>query len=157
MGQAAAPSTLAITGRQLYSDPVRCAYARSLTLPAGGTRGTYKRARGLWEEYLEVSLSDLEAADEKLSHFLTAFKEAHSELEGGEAMDRMFGDCTDILLSLLAMFDVDAAAAQEASVKGLLNKAIEVAAAIVDAAVLLAPSLTHFCDTGPTWEWVSAN
>jgi hypothetical protein len=91
----------------------------------------YKRARRLWDEYLEVSeLRDKVEADQKLSTFLDNFKQSYAELSSGperETMDSIFGECTDILQSLLAMFDKKISAGGESNLADLLNNALEVA------------------------------
>ena len=50
----------------------------------------YKRARRLWEEYLEVSeLRDKVEADQKLSTFLDNFKQSYEELSSGPRAETM--------------------------------------------------------------------
>ena len=95
----------------------------------------YKRARRLWEEYLEVSdLQNKVEADQKLSTFLDNFKQSYAELSSGperETMDSIFGECTDILQSLLAIFEKNLAADGESGFADLLNSALEVAELLI--------------------------
>ena len=97
----------------------------------------YKRARRLWEEYLEVSeLRDKVEADQKLSTFLDNFKQSYEELSSGpraETMDSIFGECTDILQSLLALLDKKTAkqGGGETNLADLVNNVLEVAELLI--------------------------
>ena len=96
----------------------------------------YKRARRLWEEYLEVSeLRDKVEADQRLSTFLDNFKQSYAELSAGpeerETLDSIFGECTDILQSLLAMLDKKISTDGETNLADLLNNALEVAELLI--------------------------
>jgi hypothetical protein len=100
----------------------------------------YKRARRLWQEYLEVSdLRDRVEADKRLSSFLTNFKQAYAELASGssdETPDSIFGECTEILQSLLEVFESKLSAGGDFSpaatnLADLFNNALEVAEILI--------------------------
>lgn len=81
---------------------------------------TYKRVQRLWADYKEVAQTELNKSDgrlvlvsQKLSAFLEAFQSAYHEFKSefskssssSTALNAFYGDCSELLLSLLELVD----------------------------------------------------
>ncbi|GAM25725.1 hypothetical protein SAMD00019534_089000 [Acytostelium subglobosum LB1] len=72
---------------------------------------TARRIRSLWTEYTKVAeIKDPSLMTIKLNHFLDSFQESYKDmLESGQIksidLDKIFGDCSDILVSLLDLVE----------------------------------------------------
>lgn len=72
----------------------------------------YKRVHTLWEEYKVLAKCDktkLEVKLEKLSAFLELFQQTYAEYKSasnqGVSLDSFYGDCSEVLDSLLDLVD----------------------------------------------------
>jgi hypothetical protein len=68
----------------------------------------YKRIQTLWEEYKVSAKSDKTRLDvklDKLSEFLDSFQQTYAEFKApsnhGVSLDSFYGDCSEVLVSLL--------------------------------------------------------
>jgi hypothetical protein len=81
---------------------------------------TYTRVQRLWQEYKDVAQIELNSKDgrlvlvsQKLSTFLEAFQSAYNEFKNefsksttsNSALNAVYGDCSELLLSLLELVD----------------------------------------------------
>ncbi|EFA76742.1 hypothetical protein PPL_09493 [Heterostelium album PN500] len=72
---------------------------------------TARRIRNLWNEYTKVAeIKDPNLVTLKLNNFLDSFQESYKELlDSGQIktidLDKIFGDCSDILVSLLDLVE----------------------------------------------------
>eukprot|EP01132_Coremiostelium_polycephalum_P007664 gene7664-9429_t len=72
---------------------------------------TARRIRNLWSEYLKVAdIKDAGIMTKKLNNFLDSFQDTYKELvESGQIksidLDKIFGDCSDILVALLDLVE----------------------------------------------------
>ena len=88
---------------------------------------TYKRVQSLWTDYKEVAQTELSKSDgrlvlvsQKLSAFLEAFQSAYHEFKSefsksssSSSLNAFYGDCSELLLSLLELVDRHAMDAEE--------------------------------------------
>jgi len=72
---------------------------------------TSKRIRKLWEEYVSVAKlkdMDMKLIETKLSAFAEQFQVAFTSMvpqDAAPVLDRIYGDCTEMLLKLLELVD----------------------------------------------------
>jgi len=102
---------------------------------------TYHRVRKLWNEYKEVAqIDDFTLVTEKLSAFLDQFVSSYRDLAPEENfsidLDKIYGDCSQILLNLLDLVEKEAEKSSntdshENIIIELVNKALNVAELIL--------------------------
>ena len=73
---------------------------------------TYSRVQALWHEYKALAKCEMTRLDiklDKLSAFLDSFQQAYAEFKTplgcGVSLDSFYGDCSDMLVSLLDLVD----------------------------------------------------
>lgn len=101
---------------------------------------TYRRIRTLWNEYKQVAqIDDFTLVTTKLNEFLDFFVDAYKEASSDSTqikidLDRIYGDCSQILLNLVDLVEREAektSVSSESIIAELINKALNVAELIL--------------------------